>query len=101
MDIVLDFADNDWDPLFLIRVLWRPAVGFYGSYLGLAVWIVYNDQVLYVYVFYINIDFNFDMLTGFFVYSVRTPVSMQYFPRFFFLYFMIFHIYFFSYEYGK
>lgn len=32
--------------------------------------------------------------------SVRTPVSMQYFPRYFFLYFMVFHIYFFSYEYG-
>jgi hypothetical protein len=33
--------------------------------------------------------------------SVRTRVSMQYFPRFFFLYFMIFHIYFFSYSYGE
>ncbi|KAH7290881.1 hypothetical protein KP509_30G067600 [Ceratopteris richardii] len=32
--------------------------------------------------------------------SVRTPVSMQFFPRFFLLYFMVFHIYFFSYEYG-
>lgn len=32
--------------------------------------------------------------------SVRTSVSMQYFPRYFFLYFMVFHIYFFSYEYG-
>eukprot|EP00250_Pteridium_aquilinum_P018409 c24075_g1_i2 orf=1034-2743(-) len=32
--------------------------------------------------------------------SVRTPVSMQFFPRYFFLYFMVFHIYFFSYEYG-
>ncbi|BBM98228.1 hypothetical protein MPTK1_1g11860 [Marchantia polymorpha subsp. ruderalis] len=32
--------------------------------------------------------------------SVRTPLSMQYFPRFFFLYFMVFHIYFFSYTYG-
>ena len=33
--------------------------------------------------------------------SVRTRVSMQYFPRFFFLYFIIFHIYFFSYSYGE
>eukprot|EP00249_Psilotum_nudum_P019341 c27203_g1_i1 orf=326-2707(-) len=32
--------------------------------------------------------------------SVRTPMSMQYFPRFFLLYFIVFHIYFFSYEYG-
>ncbi|KAH9288121.1 hypothetical protein KI387_032238, partial [Taxus chinensis] len=32
--------------------------------------------------------------------SVRTPVSMQYFPRFFLLYFLVFHIYFFSYAYG-
>eukprot|EP00246_Nothoceros_aenigmaticus_P008726 TRINITY_DN2368_c0_g1_i1.p1 TRINITY_DN2368_c0_g1~~TRINITY_DN2368_c0_g1_i1.p1 ORF type:complete len:763 (-),score=134.29 TRINITY_DN2368_c0_g1_i1:664-2952(-) len=32
--------------------------------------------------------------------SVRTPLSMQYFPKFFFLYFMVFHIYFFSYTYG-
>ncbi|KAJ7528547.1 hypothetical protein O6H91_15G007700 [Diphasiastrum complanatum] len=32
--------------------------------------------------------------------SVRTPVSMLYFPRFFFLYFMVFHVYFFSYPYG-
>lgn len=32
--------------------------------------------------------------------SVRTSLSMQYFPRFFFLYFMVFHIYFFSYTYG-
>ncbi|XP_024514830.1 membralin isoform X2 [Selaginella moellendorffii] len=32
--------------------------------------------------------------------SVRTRISMQYFPRFFFLYFMVFHIYFFSYTYG-
>ncbi|XP_073389155.1 membralin-like protein At1g60995 isoform X2 [Physcomitrium patens] len=32
--------------------------------------------------------------------SVRTPLSMQFFPRFFFLYFMAFHIYFFSYTYG-
>lgn len=32
--------------------------------------------------------------------SVRTPMSMQYFPRFFLLYFLVFHIYFFSYAYG-
>ncbi|XP_057848312.2 membralin-like protein At1g60995 isoform X2 [Cryptomeria japonica] len=32
--------------------------------------------------------------------SVRTPISMQYFPRFFLLYFLLFHIYFFSYAYG-
>jgi hypothetical protein len=32
--------------------------------------------------------------------SVRTPLSTQFFPRFFFLYFMAFHIYFFSYNYG-
>lgn len=32
--------------------------------------------------------------------SVRTPISMQYFPRFFLLYFLVFHIYFFSYAYG-
>ena len=29
------------------------------------------------------------------------PLSLRFFPRFFFLYFMIFHIYFFSYAYGK
>eukprot|EP00850_Spirogloea_muscicola_P010271 SM000060S19603 [mRNA] locus=s60:29067:34348:- [translate_table: standard] len=32
--------------------------------------------------------------------SMRTRLSMQYFPRFFFLYFILFHIYFFSYTYG-
>uniref|UniRef100_A0A0D6R123 Membralin n=1 Tax=Araucaria cunninghamii TaxID=56994 RepID=A0A0D6R123_ARACU len=32
--------------------------------------------------------------------SVRTTLSMQYFPRFFLLYFLVFHIYFFSYAYG-
>lgn len=32
--------------------------------------------------------------------SVRTPLSMKYFPRFFSLYFLVFHIYFFSYAYG-
>ncbi|CAA7408968.1 unnamed protein product [Spirodela intermedia] len=32
--------------------------------------------------------------------SVRTPISMQFFPRFFLLYFLVFHIYFFSYSYG-
>ncbi|KAK1263503.1 hypothetical protein QJS04_geneDACA009493 [Acorus gramineus] len=32
--------------------------------------------------------------------SVRTPMSMQFFPRFFLLYFLMFHIYFFSYSYG-
>lgn len=32
--------------------------------------------------------------------SVRTRISMIYFPRFFFLYFMGFHIYFFSFTYG-
>ncbi|PHT48169.1 hypothetical protein CQW23_12377 [Capsicum baccatum] len=32
--------------------------------------------------------------------SVRTPISMKYFPRFFLLYFLVFHIYFFSYSYG-
>ena len=33
--------------------------------------------------------------------SVRTSISMQFFPRFFLLYFLVFHIYFFSYTYGK
>lgn len=33
--------------------------------------------------------------------SVRMPLSLRFFPRFFFLYFMVFHIYFFSYAYGK
>ncbi|XP_078428731.1 S3 self-incompatibility locus-linked pollen protein isoform X2 [Wolffia australiana] len=32
--------------------------------------------------------------------SVRTPISMQFFPRFFLLYFLVFHIYLFSYSYG-
>jgi len=32
--------------------------------------------------------------------SVRTPLSMQFFPRFFLLYFLVFHIYFFSYAHG-
>ncbi|KAI8556823.1 hypothetical protein RHMOL_Rhmol05G0285500 [Rhododendron molle] len=32
--------------------------------------------------------------------SVRTPISMKFFPRFFLLYFLVFHIYFFSYTYG-
>ncbi|KAL4308672.1 hypothetical protein GQ457_01G000640 [Hibiscus cannabinus] len=32
--------------------------------------------------------------------SVRTPISMKFFPRFFSLYFLVFHIYFFSYAYG-
>ncbi|KAE8703144.1 putative HSP40/DnaJ peptide-binding protein [Hibiscus syriacus] len=32
--------------------------------------------------------------------SVRTPISMKFFPRFFSLYFLVFHIYFFSYVYG-
>ncbi|CAM8904185.1 unnamed protein product [Rhodiola kirilowii] len=32
--------------------------------------------------------------------SVRTPISMKFFPRFFLLYFLVFHIYFFSYAYG-
>ncbi|KAG9439459.1 hypothetical protein H6P81_019624 [Aristolochia fimbriata] len=32
--------------------------------------------------------------------SVRTPLSIQFFPRFFLLYFLVFHIYFFSYPYG-
>ncbi|KAL0915738.1 hypothetical protein M5K25_013192 [Dendrobium thyrsiflorum] len=32
--------------------------------------------------------------------SVRTSISMQFFPRFFLLYFLVFHIYFFSYPYG-
>lgn len=32
--------------------------------------------------------------------SVRTPLSMKFFPRFFLLYFLVFHIYFFSYPYG-
>lgn len=34
-------------------------------------------------------------------FSVRTSISMQFFPRFFLLYFLVFHIYFFSYTYGK
>ncbi|CAN1760968.1 Membralin-like protein At1g60995 [Linum perenne] len=33
--------------------------------------------------------------------SVRTPISMKFFPRFFLLYFLAFHIYFFSYTYGR
>lgn len=33
--------------------------------------------------------------------SVRTPISMKFFPRFFLLYFLVFHIYFFSYTYGN
>ena len=33
--------------------------------------------------------------------SVRTPISMKFFPRFFLLYFLVFHIYFFSYSYGR
>ncbi|KAI7743551.1 hypothetical protein M8C21_000750 [Ambrosia artemisiifolia] len=32
--------------------------------------------------------------------SVRTPISMKFFPRFFLLYFLVFHIYFFSYTHG-
>ncbi|TQD86044.1 hypothetical protein C1H46_028383 [Malus baccata] len=32
--------------------------------------------------------------------SVRTPISMKFFPRFFLIYFLVFHIYFFSYAYG-
>ncbi|GFY86425.1 hypothetical protein Acr_05g0000640 [Actinidia rufa] len=32
--------------------------------------------------------------------SVRTPISMKFFPRFFLLYFLVFHIYFFSYTFG-
>nr|DAD43721.1 TPA_asm: hypothetical protein HUJ06_001951 [Nelumbo nucifera] len=32
--------------------------------------------------------------------SVRTPLSVKFFPRFFLLYFLVFHIYFFSYAYG-
>lgn len=32
--------------------------------------------------------------------SVRTSISMQFFPRFFLLYFLVFHIYFFSYAHG-
>ncbi|XP_047330428.1 membralin-like protein At1g60995 isoform X2 [Impatiens glandulifera] len=32
--------------------------------------------------------------------SVRTPISMKFFPRFFLLYFLAFHIYFFSYTSG-
>ncbi|XP_022763279.1 membralin-like [Durio zibethinus] len=32
--------------------------------------------------------------------SVRTPISMKFFPRFFLLYFLVFHIYFFSYANG-
>ncbi|KAF7842712.1 membralin-like protein [Senna tora] len=32
--------------------------------------------------------------------SVRTPISMKFFPRFFLLYFLVFHIYFFSYAFG-
>ncbi|KAB2628405.1 hypothetical protein D8674_033200 [Pyrus ussuriensis x Pyrus communis] len=32
--------------------------------------------------------------------SVRTPISMKFFPRFFLIYFLVFHIYFFSYSYG-
>ncbi|KAK8613620.1 hypothetical protein V6N13_101377 [Hibiscus sabdariffa] len=32
--------------------------------------------------------------------SVRTPISMKFFPRFFLLYFLVFHIYFFCYAYG-
>jgi hypothetical protein len=46
-------------------------------------------------------QFTHEILIGLVGDSVRTPVSMQYFPRFFFLYFMVFHIYIFSYEYGK
>ncbi|CAN6584530.1 unnamed protein product [Malus baccata var. baccata] len=32
--------------------------------------------------------------------SVRTPISMKFFPRFFLIYFLVFHIYFFSYTYA-
>jgi hypothetical protein len=32
--------------------------------------------------------------------SVRTPQSIRFFPRFFFLYFLAFHVYFFSYPFG-
>ncbi|KAG5384618.1 hypothetical protein IGI04_036088 [Brassica rapa subsp. trilocularis] len=32
--------------------------------------------------------------------SLRTPISMKFFPRFFLLYFFVVHIYFFSYAYG-
>lgn len=42
----------------------------------------------------------FSNLCSYLTFSVRTPISMKFFPRFFLLYFLVFHIYFFSYTYG-
>lgn len=42
----------------------------------------------------------FSNLCSYLICSVRTPISMKFFPRFFLLYFLVFHIYFFSYAYG-
>lgn len=42
-----------------------------------------------------------DTIVSSYACSVRTPISMKFFPRFFLLYFLVFHIYFFSYTYGN
>uniref|UniRef100_A0A1D1XLX2 Membralin n=1 Tax=Anthurium amnicola TaxID=1678845 RepID=A0A1D1XLX2_9ARAE len=55
----------------------------------------YHDQVLaFLVLILVWVCELFTMI------SVRTSISMQFFPRFFLLYFLVFHIYFFSYPYG-
>ncbi|XP_042402391.1 membralin-like protein At1g60995 [Zingiber officinale] len=55
----------------------------------------YDDQLLAILV--LTLVWLCELFT---MISVRTTISMQFFPRFFLLYFLVFHIYFFSYPYG-
>ncbi|KMZ69169.1 putative Membralin [Zostera marina] len=55
----------------------------------------YNDQLLAFLI--LTLVWLCELFT---TVSVRTPSSMKFFPRFFFLYFLMFHIYLFSYTHG-
>ncbi|XP_074568729.1 membralin-like protein At1g60995 isoform X2 [Curcuma longa] len=55
----------------------------------------YDDQLLAILV--LTLVWLCELFT---MISVRTTISMQFFPRFFLLYFLVFHIYFFSYPHG-
>lgn len=99
-------SDHDWYPFLSLWVLRWSIVGFHGLNSCLVVWIIYTDQVcLMSFSFFIGQCVQsyicYSLLTCLYLAcSVRTPISMKFFPRFFLLYFLVFHIYFFSYAYG-
>ena len=68
-------SDHGWNGLLPLRIFRRPAPGLRGAE---------RRVICEVYS----------------AISVRTPQPIRFFPRFFFLYFLAFHVYFFSYPFG-